>query len=130
MNGVKQPYFENRHSMSLPKQQAVIYARTASRASRDDGSANRDQELRCRDFAACAEYEVIAVFDDHASGNSVDRVGLDAMLAYLDTHRADSSVVIVDDITRLARGFAALTEIRKAIAATGSEIKTAAVAIA
>lgn len=116
--------------MQSRKQQAVIYTRTASRASRDDGQANRDQELRCRDFAARAEYEVVAVFDDHASGNDVERVGLDAMLAYLATHRTDSSVVIVDDVTRLARGFAALAEIREAIAATGSEIKTAAVAIA
>lgn len=127
MDGVKQPYFENRHPMSLPKQQAVIYTRTASKASRDDGSANREQELRCRDFAACAEYEVAAVFDDHASGNSVDRVGLDAMIAYLATHRAYSSVVIVDDVTRLARGFAAFAKIREAIAATGSDIKTAVV---
>lgn len=108
--------------MSPHKRQAVIYTRIASKAANDCGQANREQELLCRNFAA-ADYDVTAVFDDHASGTTTHRSGLDAMVAYLNTRRAYAPVVIVDAPYRLARGLHAFAEISAAIVAAGAEIK-------
>ena len=49
-------------------------------------------------------HEVVGVFTDDVSGSLVDRPGMKAMLAFIRKQRGSGTVVIIDAVTRLARG--------------------------
>jgi DNA invertase Pin-like site-specific DNA recombinase len=100
-------------------QQAVIYARVSSIKQTVEGAGLASQETRCREFAKLKGYAVTEVFTDDVSESLIDRPGMKAMLAYLRRHRAKGVVVIIDDLTRLARNLKAHLELRAAIGAAG-----------
>ena len=62
------------------------------------------------------------MFTDDMSGSLTERPGMKAMLAYLRQQKRDSFTVIIDDISRLARGLEAHLRLRAAINATGAEL--------
>ena len=66
--------------------------------------------------------EVIEVFEDSESGSLIDRPGMQAMLKFLRAHRKDNITVIIDDLSRLARGMEAHIHLRTAIAAAGGKL--------
>jgi len=105
---------------------AVIYCRVSSLAQVTKGHGNESQETRCRQFAAMKHYDVERVFVDEAvSGSLIDRPGIQDMLKYLRAHRRKGDyVVIIDDISRLARDIRAHIELRSAIAATGARLES------
>ncbi len=57
------------------------------------------------------------------SGSVVGRPGMQDMLAYLRKHRKDPHVVIIDDISRLARGLEAHIHLRADIARAGGSLE-------
>ena len=103
---------------------AVIYCRvsTAKQVKHGDGLAS--QETRCREFAQYRGYPVVEVFRDDMSGSMIDRPGMKAMLAYLHKHRGRPHAVIIDDISRLARGLDAHLQLRSAIASVGAMLES------
>ena len=105
---------------------AVIYCRVSSVAQVAKGSGIASQETRCREFARMKGYEVAEVFSDEAvSGGLIDRPGIQAMLSFLRAGRtATAYVVLIDDISRLARDIKAHLELRGAIAATGARLES------
>ncbi len=103
---------------------AVIYARVSSIRQTVDGSGLDTQETRSREFARSKNYKVEAVFQDDVSGSLIDRPGMKDMLAHLRKHRARGTVVIIDDISRLARGLHAHLELRSAIAKAGGFLES------
>ena len=118
--------------MSLqPKQdvktiKAVVYARVSSAAQVKRGHGLGSQESRCREYAGHKNYVVEKVFrDEGVSGGLIDRPGMQEMLSFLKKRkRADEYVVLIDDISRLARDIKAHVELRCAIDDAGGKLES------
>ena len=106
---------------------AVIYARVSGVKQVREGDGLRSQEVRCREYAGHRNYTVVEVFKDDVSGSLTDRPAMKAMLAFLKKHRATPHAVIVDDISRLARGMKAHMELRAAISLVGGILESPSV---
>ncbi|MEW7986881.1 MAG: recombinase family protein, partial [Candidatus Thiodiazotropha sp.] len=102
--------------------QAVIYCRISSQAQFEKGDGLESQATRCREFARFKGLEVIETFQDTKSGSLIERPGMQAMLAYLRKHRKEGLTVIIDDLSRMARGIMAHWELRKSIADAGAQL--------
>lgn len=106
------------------QKQAVIYCRVSSTKQTTVGDGLKSQETRCREFARMKGYTVIEVFKDDVSGSLIDRPGMKAMLAFLRKHRVHGVIVMIDDVSRLARGLEAHLELRGAIAKAGGILES------
>ena len=108
----------------VPQKTAVIYCRVSSaqQTTRTDGLSS--QEQRCRLFCEHKGYEVVHVFKDDMSGSVARRPGMDTMLKFLRGVRKHSHVVVIDDISRLARGIDAHLQLRAEIGATGATLES------
>ena len=107
-----------------PIKQAVTYSRVSSTAQTKRGDGLSSQRTRCEEYARIKGYTVIAAFSDDLSGGLVNRPGMNAMLAHLQQHRSNPQVVIIDDISRLARGVQAHIELRAAISEAGGILES------
>ncbi len=104
---------------------AVIYCRVSSAAQLKKGDGLGSQETRCREFAKHKDYSVIKVFkDEGASGGMIDRPGMKSMLTFLKQHLHEQYVVLIDDISRLARGLEAHLQLRTEIGAAGGKLES------
>jgi len=101
---------------------AVIYGRVSSVSQTKRGDGLASQEVRCREFAKFKGFNVIEVFTDDTTGTSADRPGLKRMLAFLRHRRNDNITIIIDDITRIARGMEIHLEVRNAIRGLGATL--------
>ena len=108
---------------------AVIYCRVSSVAQMQKGHGISSQETRCREFARMKGYPVERVFSDEAvSGGLITRPGIQAMLSFLrEKRKTGSYVVVIDDISRLARDIKAHLELRGAISAAGARLESPSV---
>ncbi|MCU7805679.1 MAG: recombinase family protein [Candidatus Thiodiazotropha sp. (ex Lucinoma borealis)] len=104
--------------------QAVIYCRVSSAAQTKRGDGLGSQETRCQEYARMKGYTIIATFKDDLSGGLVDRPGMNAMLSYLKKSSKEPQVVLIDDISRLARGVQAHIELRAKISAAGGILES------
>ena len=75
-------------------------------------------------YAKYKGYEVTQVFKDDMSGSLINRPGMQAMLAYLKKQKREPHVVIIDDISRLARGLEAHLQLRSAIGKAGGILES------
>ena len=103
---------------------AIIYRRVSSIAQTKRGDGLGSQETRCREYARLRGYEVVACFDDDVTGSIANRPGVKAMLAFLRKHRNEPHVVLIDDISRLARGVEAHWELRRTIIKAGGRLES------
>lgn len=104
--------------------QAVVYLRVSSDKQQREGDGLRSQERACRDFAAREGFQVLESFHDVMSGKHASRPGMDEMLAFVRKHRKLHPVVIIDDISRLARDLMSYLILRNEIAEAGGELKS------
>jgi DNA invertase Pin-like site-specific DNA recombinase len=82
---------------------AVIYCRVSSSKQVREGHGLEGQEKRCHDYASNNNYHVINVFrEEGISGGVIERPAMRRMLDFLD-EQSGPTVVIIDDIKRLAR---------------------------
>ena len=88
------------------KKKAIIYCRVSSDKQAREGNGLESQERACRDYAIFHKHEVLKVFKDSAiSGAKEERDGLESAYRYLVNYRGrEKPVIIVDDLSRLARG--------------------------
>ena len=111
--------------MQGSSRKAVIYCRVSSAAQVKKGDGIQSQETRCREYARHKGCEVIEVFkDEGVSGGVVNRPGMVAMLKFIKQRRHEVFVIIIDDISRLARGLQAHLELRTAINAVGAKLES------
>ena len=102
---------------------ALIYCRVSSAAQVKKGDGLGSQETRCREYARHKGYEVIEVFkDEGATGSLIDRPGMQAMLTFLRRQKKEACFVIIDDISRLARGLEAHIQLRTSISGAGGKL--------
>lgn len=107
------------------KQNAVIYCRVSSERQVREGHGLNSQDTRCREYARVKGYIVTETFHDAAqSGKLLDRPQMKAMLSFLRKHQKDEFVVIVDDISRLARDIETHIQLRAAITAAGAKLES------
>ncbi len=104
--------------------QAVVYCRVSSAKQMRVGDGIHSQETRCREYARMKGYEVVEVFKDDALGSLINRPGMKAMLSFLTRRRSKNLIVIIDDISRLARGIQQHIELRGAIAKAGGNLES------
>ncbi len=105
-------------------QKAVIYARVSGAKQMREGDGLASQETRCREYASYKGHEIINVFRDDISGGKAARPAMAAMLSYLKAQRGQDIVVIIDDISRLARGLEAHLELRASLAKAGGKLES------
>ena len=111
--------------MKKTNKKAVIYCRVSSVKQAKEGHGIDSQETRCREYSGYKGYDVAEVFQDEAvSGGMIDRPGMQSMLKFLKKHRSEQMVVIIDDISRLARGLEAHLQLRAAIADAGGKLES------
>ncbi|MEM8839405.1 MAG: recombinase family protein, partial [Pseudomonadota bacterium] len=105
---------------------AVIYCRVSSKKQVEEGNGLDSQETRCRDFARMRNYEVLEVFhEEGVSGSLINRPGMQAMLSFLKANRNDGDcIVIIDDISRFARGIEAHWQLRTALDSVGAKLES------
>lgn len=103
---------------------AVIYARVSSIAQTKRGAGLESQQTHLREFAAYRGYNVIKVFQDDTSGGTAKRKGMEEMLAFLHAHRNEPHVVLIDDISRLARSVTSHAELRASITMAGGILES------
>ena len=114
------PSNKTRHTAT----KAVIYARVSSVKQTTVGDGLNSQITRCQEYARYRGYEIVQVFKDDITGAQINRPGIQAMLSFLKKQRKDSVVVIIDDISRLARGLEAHLGLRSAIATAGGILES------
>jgi site-specific DNA recombinase len=105
-------------------QKAVIYCRVSGVKQTTRGDGLGSQETRCKEYARYRGHDVMRVFKDDASGRLVARPAMQEMLAFLKSQRKESYVVIIDDISRLARGLDAHLRLRAALSAVGARLES------
>lgn len=89
---------------NLANKNAIVYCRVSSRKQVEQGNGISSQDSRCIHHAKSLGLNYIQTFKDEAvSGNIGDRKGFNEMLAFLDRRPRGSIVVLVDDISRIAR---------------------------
>ncbi len=103
---------------------AVIYCRVSSKAQTKRGDGLNSQETRCRQYADYKGYDVKRVFTDDLTGQSIDRPGLQSLLSYLRADRRNPHVVIIDDLTRMARNVRVHFDLREAILEVGGILES------
>lgn len=102
----------------------IGYARVSSKKQVKEGDGLGSQEARIREFARNRGYPALSmVFTDGKTGGTDNRPGFSAMLKFLVKNRGATCVVIIDDITRLARSVIVHHKVRAAIAATGARLE-------
>ncbi|MGE0108770.1 MAG: recombinase family protein [Bdellovibrionales bacterium] len=105
---------------------AIIYCRVSSARQVKEGHGLSSQETRCREYARHKNYEVVKTFSDEGvSGSIINRPGMQAMLKYLKAQKDGPPVVVlIDDISRLARGLEAHLDLRSSIAEAGGKLES------
>ena len=114
--------------MPAQPQKAVIYCRVSSQKQVTEGNGLASQETRCREYAKYKNYDVVEVFrDEGLSGKLMNRPNMKSMLSYLKKHKQDDLIVIIDDISRLARDIETHIYLRKSIADAGGKLESPSV---
>jgi site-specific DNA recombinase len=102
-------------------QQAVIYCRVSTKKQAREGNGLSSQETRCREYAKHRGHSVVGVFTDDVSGKLAHRPGFDDMLAAI---RKKGMVVIIDDISRMARDVRNHFDLKESIFRAGATLES------
>lgn len=105
---------------------AIVYCRVSDPKQVTEGHGLESQETRCREFAKNRGYEVVATYHERGiTGKLMDRPQIQSMLKFLRSNKnKEHYVVIIDDISRLARDIETHIQLRTAISATGAKLES------
>lgn len=105
------------------KKDAVVYARVSHAKQVAEGHGIDSQTTRCREYATRRDYDVVSVFTDDITGRADKRPGMEAMLRFLKNQKC-TTVVLIDDISRLARDVRTHWNLRDDIAEVGAVLES------
>lgn len=105
---------------------ALVYSRVSSERQKSEGHGLDSQTNRCADYALRKGYKVDRIFKDAASGGGdyTSRPGQVALLDHIDQFPHRKFVVIVDEITRVARDVVGHFELRRLLKDRGVEMES------
>lgn len=105
---------------------AIIYCRVSDPKQVTEGHGLESQETRCREFAKNRGYDVVAAYHERGfTGKLLDRPQIQLLLKFLQLNGNKARyVVIIDDISRLARDIETHIQLRTAISATGAKLES------
>lgn len=93
---------------------ALFYSRTSSERQRREGNGSESQKTRCEQYAKSRGYLIGKYFKDEAvSGAKSDRPGFNELLSYIDNHQDGDFLVVIDDLSRLARDMQVHLQLRQ-----------------
>lgn len=102
---------------------AIIYCRVSSDKQVAEGHGIESQEHNCRTYAESLGFPVSAVFhDDGVSGALLKRPGITQLFSYITKHPFDKFVVVVDDLSRIARDVSVHVFIREQLRKMDAEL--------
>ncbi len=102
----------------------IGYARVSGKKQTKEGDGLGSQEARIREYARNRGYPApTVVFTDDRSGGTAVRPGFAAMVKFLMKNRGSACIVIIDDLSRLARGIDVHHRLRTAIATAGARLE-------
>lgn len=103
----------------------VGYGRVSGKKQVKEGDGLGSQEARIKEYARLRGYPPLsAMFTDDKTGGTDVRPGFAALIKFLVKNRGSQCVVVIDDITRLARSVTVHHKLRAAIAATGARLES------
>ena len=114
-----------RPQIAANTKRAVIYCRVSDEEQVKKGHGLKSQEAVCREFAKYRGYDVIDVFHENLSGKFSERPVMSELLSYLRKHkRSGGLVVIIDDLSRFARGHRAHWALRDQLKEAGGTLES------
>ena len=106
----------------------VIYCRVSDEEQVKKGHGLKSQEAVCREYARYRGYDVVEVFHENLSGKYAERPVMKELLAFLRKHkRKGGLVVIIDDLSRFARGHRAHWALRDQLKEAGGILESPSV---
>ncbi|WP_457488886.1 recombinase family protein, partial [Tardiphaga sp. P5_C10] len=109
----------------LSTTKAIIYCRVSAEEQVKKGHGLKSQEAVCREFARYRGYEVIEVFNENLSGKITERPVMHELLMFLRKHKRQGGlVVIIDDLSRFARGHRAHWALRDQLKEAGGMLES------
>lgn len=102
---------------------AVIYCRVSSQKQVTEGHGLESQRARAEEFAKLRGLDVVEIFKDDMTGSVAGRPGMKAMIDFLKAKR-EPHIVIIDDITRLARSMSTHLMLREKIKNAGGILQS------
>lgn len=106
---------------------AIIYCRVSSVAQVEEGHGLESQDTRCREYATRKNYTVIESFYERAvSGGTANRPSFTAMLSFIKAQK-DPVIVVIDDISRLARDIESHWALRRTLKEMGGTLESPSV---
>ena len=111
---------------SAANTEALIYCRVSSERQANEGHGLDSQEKRCRDYVSSKGYMVAEVFRDTASGGGEYslRPGQVEIVRFIDSYPHKRFVVVIDDISRIARDAKAHMTFRAVLRELGVEMES------
>lgn len=104
---------------------ALIYNRVSSDKQAKEGHGLESQNQRGKTFAVSKDYIYEkSFFDEGISGAKSDRPAIKLLLDYIDTHTSKKLVVIIDDISRLARDVKVYLQLKTELTRRGVQIES------
>lgn len=103
--------------------EAIVYLRVSDKGQVENGNGLESQRTTCLEYANRKGYSVIATFSDDLSGKTANRDGLKNLIAFLKKRRGNT-IVLIDDLNRLARSVRTHFAIRDAISAAGGKLES------
>lgn len=96
---------------------ALIYRRVSSDRQESEGNGLDSQELRCKQYCEAMGYIVDQVFSDTKSGGGdySKREGITDLIKHIDKYPHRTFVVVVDDLSRIARDTRAYLALKEAL---------------
>ncbi len=120
------------HSSSFEKKTspgsiyALPYTRVSSDRQAKEGHGLDSQELRCKQYIQSLGYTLGPTFSDTASGGGDynKREGVNELIKYIDQYPHRMFVVVVDDLSRIARDTKAYLALKESLKNRGVEFKS------
>lgn len=105
---------------------ALLYCRVSSKKQAAEGHGLSSQQTRLQLYAESKGYEVLRTYNEEAkSGKLFDRPEIHEMLAFLKANKKKGQyVVLIDDISRLARDVEVHIKLRAALREVGARLES------
>ncbi len=115
------------HNVMYDEKNAIIYCRISSKQQQEGGGLS-SQEVSCRRYCNENGYNILNVFSDVFTGWDLDRPWLKKLFQFIDDCEKNSgekvSLLVVDDIDRIARDYGVHLEITKELKRRGIEYQS------